>query len=276
MFTQKDRYSMQDLLEIVALLRDPETGCPWDKVQTHASLRKSMLEETYEVVDAIDLKDAHLLEEELGDVLLQVAMHAQLETEQERFSFEDVTTGICRKLILRHSHIFGEAKADTPEAVLQNWEAIKRKEKHRETAAENLDSVPAALPALMRSRKIQKRAADYGFDYENSEAAWRDLISEVEELRAALDARDAENTEEELGDLLFAAVNVSRFAKVDAEEALTKATAKFIRRFKAVERLAREQETPLESLSAPELDKLWVQAKSETGFSKSHLGFENK
>ena len=258
---QKNCYTMQDLLDIVALLRDPEHGCPWDKVQTHASIRKNFLEETYEVADAIDLQDSHLLCEELGDVLLQVALHTQMETEQETFSFEDVTTGICKKLILRHPHIFGDVKADTPEAVLQNWETIKRTEKHRESAGDNLDSVPAALPALMRGRKVQKRAADYGFNYADTAAALADLDSEVEELKAALAANDAENAEEELGDVLFSAVNVSRFAGCDAEEALSKSTAKFVRRFKAVEQLARAQGKELQSLSAQELDKLWKQAK---------------
>ncbi|MEG2653208.1 MAG: nucleoside triphosphate pyrophosphohydrolase [Ruthenibacterium sp.] len=257
----KHRYSMQDLLDIVALLREPEHGCPWDRAQTHASIRKNFLEETYEVADAIDLGDAHLLCEELGDVLLQVALHTQMEAEQAAFTFEDVTTGICQKLILRHPHVFGDGKAATPEAVLQNWEAIKRTEKHRESAADNLDSVPAALPALMRSRKVQKRAAEYGFRYENADAAMADLDREMIELKAALHANDAENIEEEIGDVLFSVVNVSRFAGCDAEEALGKATAKFVRRVKAVELLAQGQGKELHVLSAEELDKLWKQAK---------------
>lgn len=258
---QKERYTMQDLLDIVARLRDPETGCPWDKVQTHASIRTNFLEETYEVADAIDLSDAHLLCEELGDVLLQVALHTQMEAEQNTFSFEDVTTGICKKLILRHPHIFGSVQADTPEAVLQNWETIKRKEKHRDTAGDNLDSVPAALPALMRSRKVQKRAADYGFQYPDTDAAMADLDSEIAELKAALAAGDKENAWEELGDVLFSAVNVSRFAGCDAEEALTQSTNKFVARFKYVEQAANEAKKELSGLSAQELDKLWKQAK---------------
>lgn len=252
---------MQDLADIVALLRDPAKGCPWDKVQTHQSIRQNFLEETYEVADAIDLADSHLLCEELGDVLLQVALHTQMEAEQNSFTLEDVTTGICKKLILRHPHIFGDVKADDSETVLKNWEAIKRQEKGRTTAAENLDSVPSALPALMRSRKVQKRAADYGFNYADVSGAMADLDSEVDELKAAIAAADSENIAEELGDVLFSVVNVSRFVKVEPEEALGRATAKFVRRFKAVEALCAAAGKELEGLSAEELDKLWKQAK---------------
>ncbi|MEG2931006.1 MAG: nucleoside triphosphate pyrophosphohydrolase, partial [Ruthenibacterium sp.] len=199
--------------------------------------------------------------EELGDILLQVALHTQMEAEKAAFTFDDVTSGICQKLILRHPHVFGDVKADTPEEVLQNWETIKRVEKHRENAGDNLDSVPAALPALMRSRKVQKRAADYGFRYENVGAAMAGLDSEIAELKAALAAQDAQSTEEELGDVLFSVVNVSRFTECDAEEALGKSTAKFVRRVKAVEQLALLQGKELDVLSAEELDKLWRQAK---------------
>ncbi len=171
--TQKERYNMEDLLEIVALLRDPENGCPWDKVQTHTSIRKNFIEETYEVADAIDLADASLLCEELGDVLLQVALHTRMEEEQGAFTFGDVCTGICKKLIYRHPHIFGDAGAQTPDEALQNWEALKRREKHREGAGDDLDSVPAALPALMRSRKVAKRAADHGFTYPDAQGCHR-------------------------------------------------------------------------------------------------------
>ena len=260
-FTKKERYQMSDLMDIVALLRDPVSGCPWDKVQTHGSIRQNFLEETYEVADAIDLGDTHLLCEELGDILLQVALHTQMEAEQGTFTLEDVTTGICEKLILRHPHIFGTVKADDAETVLQNWEAIKREEKQRLTLSENLDSVPTALPALMRSRKVQKRAADHGFNYSGTEAAFADFDSEVVELKAAIAAKDTQNITEELGDVLFSAVNISRFVKIDAEEALTQSTAKFIRRVKEVERLAVQQGENLDTLDAAALDKLWKQAK---------------
>ena len=247
--TQKERYNMEDLLEIVALLRDPENGCPWDKVQTHTSIRKNFIEETYEVADAIDLADASLLCEELGDVLLQVALHTRMEEEQGAF----VCTGICKKLIYRHPHIFGDAGAQTPDEALQNWEALKRREKHREGAGDDLDSVPAALPALMRSRKVAKRAADHGFTYPDAQ--------ELTELKQAVAQGSADAQQEELGDVLFSAANVSRFLDCDAEEALDAATVKFVRRFREMERLAAQQGCAVDDLSAAELDKLWKRAK---------------
>lgn len=259
--TQKERYNMEDLLEIVALLRDPENGCPWDKVQTHTSIRKNFIEETYEVADAIDLADASLLCEELGDVLLQVALHTRMEEEQGAFTFGDVCTGICKKLIYRHPHIFGDAGAQTPDEALQNWEALKRREKHREGAGDDLDSVPAALPALMRSRKVAKRAADHGFTYPDAQAAIADLEQELTELKQAVAQGSADAQQEELGDVLFSAANVSRFLDCDAEEALDAATVKFVRRFREMERLAAQQGCAVDDLSAAELDKLWKRAK---------------
>lgn len=258
---QKERYTMEDLLEIVALLRDPQDGCPWDKVQTHASIRKNLIEETYEVADAIDLADSHLLCEELGDVLLQVALHTRMEEEQGTFAFGDVCTGICKKLIYRHPHIFGDAGAQTPDEALQNWEKLKRTEKHREGAGDDLDSVPAALPALMRSRKVAKRAADHGFTYPNAQAAIADLERELAELKEAVAQGGADAQREELGDVLFSAANVSRFLGCDAEEALDAATLKFVRRFKAMECMAAEQGSAVDDLSAAELDRLWKRAK---------------
>lgn len=265
-FKQKDRYTMQDLLDIVALLRDPDGGCPWDKVQTHESIRTNLLEETYEAADAIDLQDAHLLCEELGDVLLQIALHTQMEAETGVFTFEDVTTGICQKLILRHPHIFGNVQASTADEVLQNWAEIKRAEKHREDAAHDLDSVPRALPALMRARKVQKRAQDHGFPYMDADAALRDLESEIAELRAAIAQDKPAEIDEELGDVLFSAVNVSRCVKAEPEEALTRATDKFTRRVKRVEALCAEEGISANDLSAEKLDTLWKQAK---GFCKA-------
>ena len=259
--TQKERYNMEDLLEIVALLRDPENGCPWDKVQTHTSIRKNFIEETYEVADAIALADASLLCEELGDVLLQVALHTRMEEEQGAFTFGDVCTGICKKLIYRHPHIFGDAGAQTPDEALQNWEALKRREKHREGAGDDLDSVPAALPALMRSRKVAKRAADHGFTYPDAQAAIADLEQELTELKQAVAQGSADAQQEELGDVLFSAANVSRFLDCDAEEALDAATVKFVRRFREMERLAAQQGCAVDDLSAAELDKLWKRAK---------------
>lgn len=229
----KERYTMEDLCGIVALLRDPACGCPWDKVQTHASIRKNFIEETYEVADAIDLGDAHLLCEELGDILLQVALHAQMEAEQGTFTFEDVCTGICKKLILRHPHIFAQSGAQkrTADEVLDTWEQMKRREKHREGLAQDLESVPRALPALMRAQKAAKRAAGHGVSQPDTAAALQTLAERVEALRtAAADGADAAEQRRLLGEALFSAADASRFLGCDAEEALGEATERFIGR----------------------------------------------
>lgn len=257
-FTQKDRYNAGDLLQIVALLRAPG-GCPWDREQTHESIRMNFIEETYEAVEAIDLKDAQLLCEELGDVLLQVALHCQIEAEAGSFSFDDVCDGICKKLIYRHPHVFGDVVAATAGEVLNNWNALKNKEKGRDTAKADLESVPACLPALMRAAKVQKRAAGYGFSYAGIDDALADLESELDELREAL--RTGENLPGEAGEVLFSAVNVARMAKVDAEQALGAATARFTARVAACEELAAAQGTALKGLDAAELDRLWKRAK---------------
>lgn len=228
-FEFKDNYDMADLLRIVALLRDPQNGCAWDKVQTHRSIRKNFLEETYEVADAIDLNDSHLLCEELGDVLLQVALHTQMEAEQGRFSFGDVCTGICRKLIDRHPHIFGDAKADDPEQALQNWEVLKRQEKHRESMAEDLASVPQAMPALMRAAKLSKRAAAHGMQRTAAQTA-ASLQQNVQALCRAAQENAPAGAADALGGLLFDAADLGRQLHCDAEEALIKANRAFVQR----------------------------------------------
>lgn len=230
----KERYTMDDLRGIVALLRDPENGCPWDKVQTHASIRKNFIEETYEVADAIDLADAHLLCEELGDVLLQVALHTQMEEEQGAFAFEDVCTGICKKLIARHPHIFArsDAQTDAPKRsageVLDTWEQIKRKEKHREGLAQDLASVPRALPALMRAQKVAKRTAAHGIAYSDPGAVLQALSGDVEALQKAVQSGDQKQGRLRLGELLLHAAHAARVLDCDAEETLTRATDSFI------------------------------------------------
>ncbi|NLW79142.1 MAG: nucleoside triphosphate pyrophosphohydrolase [Ruminococcaceae bacterium] len=257
-FERKDRYNVADLVEIVRILRAPG-GCPWDAEQTHQSIRNNLIEETYEVADAIDREDAALLCEELGDLLLQVVMHTRMETELGGFDFDDVCDGICQKLIYRHPHVFGQVAVGSSDEVLQNWEALKNTEKGRETAAQRLDSVPPSLPALMRAGKVQKRAAAFGFAYETVQDALADLRSELEELEQAVE--DGQGMQEELGDLLFSAVNVARFVGADAEEALTASTDKFARRVKAVEAMAGDEN--LAGLDARQLDVLWKQAKAE-------------
>ena len=188
MFKYKQNYEMQDLIEIVSLLRDQENGCPWDIAQTHKSIRKNFIEETYEAVEAIDTADAKLLCEELGDVLLQVALHAQMEKEQGAFDINDVCDGICKKLILRHPHVFADTKAFTPEQVLHNWDKIKKQEKGHKTGADAVRAVPASLPALMRAQKVQQRAGKAGMDFAGLAEALDAVQAELEELKQAIAA----------------------------------------------------------------------------------------
>lgn len=265
-FRRKERYTAQDLVRIVALLRDPADGCPWDKEQTHQSIRSNFIEETYEVLEAIDLADAHLLEEELGDVLLQVALHCQMEAEKDVFDFDAVCDGICKKLIYRHPHVFGDTVAETTDQVLSNWEALKNAEKARTTAKSRLESVPAAFPALMRAAKVQKRAGAYGFAYPDAAAALADLESELAELKAAM--ASGEGVEWELGDVLFAAVNLGRMLGQDSEQALSRATARFQNRVIACEAQAQAEGRALEDASPAELDRYWKAAKQTEQTSK--------
>ncbi len=259
-FAFKETYGMDDLLEIMRLLRSPD-GCPWDREQTHESIRSDFLEETHEALEAIGNGDASALQEELGDVLLQVVFHARIEEEKGVFSFENVVDGICKKLIIRHPHVFGQETADSAGQVLRNWDAIKRETKGGKTQADLLGSVPRTLPALMRASKVQNRARRVGFDWPDVSGAFEALDSETAELKEAVAHGDAAHVEEELGDLLFSAVNVSRFLHADAEQALTGATDKFIRRFAEVERLAGERGVDMQAASLEELDALWGEAK---------------
>lgn len=260
-FQYKDRYDLRDLEEIVHLLRAPG-GCPWDREQTHASIRRNFLEETYEAAEAIDRDDMDGLREELGDVLLQIFLHSEMERERGTFTIDDVADGICKKMIYRHPHVFGQVTVSGTGEVLKNWEDLKRREKSQTTTGDAIDAVARSLPALWRAEKVQKKAAKAGFDWTEVSGALDKLSEEVDELKAAV-AGDG-NVEEELGDLLFSAVNVSRFVHIDCERALGAATDKFIRRFRKVEELARQQDRPLESMELAELDKLWEQAKTCT------------
>jgi len=257
-FEIAENYRMDDLLRIMELLRAPG-GCPWDRAQTHRSIRQNMLEEAYEAADAIDRMDMANLKEELGDVLLQVVFHASMAGEAGQFTFDDVVDGICKKLVYRHPHVFGTVEARDPDGALSAWDAQKRKEKGQSTAGDAMDSVARALPALTRAAKLQSKAAKAGFDWENISPALDKLSEELEELKTALE--EGSNVEEELGDLLFAAVKVGRFAEVDGETALQSACEKFIRRFRRVEELAPGR---LDGLTVPELEALWRRAKEET------------
>lgn len=201
-FTIKENYTIEDLLKIVATLRG-ENGCPWDREQTHDSIKSNLLEETYEAYEAIVLEDTELLKEELGDILLQVVFHAQIEKEMDRFNFDQICDGVCKKLVERHPHVFSNVQANTSEQVMDNWEKIKQRQKHQTTATETLRAVPTVFPALMKAQKVQKRAAKAGFDYPETSWAMKDLAGEVEELQSALAHQDADNALEELGDVIF-------------------------------------------------------------------------
>lgn len=273
-FPTKDRYTVDDLLAIMALLRSPG-GCPWDREQTHESILTDFLEETHEALEAIRQRDTDGLKEELGDVLLQVVFHSRIEEEQGTFAFADVVDGICKKLIVRHPHVFGEITVDGTGQVLKNWDAIKRQTKGGKTQAELLEGVPRSLPALMRAAKVQNRAKRVGFDWPDISGALEALDSETAEFKEALAQQDAAAVEEELGDLLFSAVNVSRFLHTDAEQALTASTDKFIRRFARVEELAKDRNIDLAAASLAEMDALWDEAKQlDPREESSPLGYK--
>ena len=259
-FEFKDAYKIEDLRRIMELLRS-DNGCPWDREQNHKSIRANLLEEAYEAVDAIDRANDTDLCEELGDVLLQVVFHARMAEEEGSFTLDDVADGICKKLILRHPHVFGEVKVSDSAEVLDNWDRIKRVEKKQETALSTLDSVPKAFPALMRAQKVGKRAAKAGFDWDAVDGAFDKITEETDELRAAISSGKREDMAEELGDLLFSIVNVARFLKLDAEDALQSATNKFSDRFGRVERLAASRGLDMETAGIDALDDLWNEVK---------------
>ena len=258
-FVRKNSYSLKDLETIVSILRSPG-GCPWDAEQDHKSLRRALLEESCEVIEAIDEESPAHLQEELGDVLLQVVFHADIEREAGRFDLEAVADGICKKLIFRHPHVFGDVSVHDSEEVLVNWDQLKRQEKSQETYTDTLTAVAKSLPALWRAEKVQKKAKKAGFDWPDASGALDKLSEELAELKEAM-AQET-NVEEELGDLLFSMVNVSRFLKADPEEALNAATEKFISRFAKVEEMALAQGKDMAQMSLEELDKLWERAKA--------------
>ena len=243
------------LRNIVAKLRSPE-GCPWDREQTHQSLKPHLIEECYELIDAIDAGDDKEIQEELGDLLLQVVLHSQMASEENRFGMDDVATVIADKLVNRHPHVFGETRLPDSAAVLKQWEVIKRAEKQERRSA--LDGVPRALPALARAQKVQAKAARVGFDWNEAEGALEKVREELREVESASENR----LQEEVGDLLFAVVNFARKRELDAEQLLNQATAKFGARFQAMECLAEAGGLELGSLTLPEMDLLWEEAKA--------------
>ena len=259
-FEHKEAYDTEDLRRIVRILRAPG-GCPWDQVQTHESIRRNFIEEAYEVAEAIDEGNSAHLKEELGDVLLQVLFHASIEEDAGRFDLDDVADGICKKLIFRHPHVFGDDHAETVGQVLTSWEELKRKEKGHATYADTLRGVAKSLPGLWRAEKVQSKAEKAGFEWPSALEAMDKLSEELEELKTAV--KEQTNVKEELGDLLFAAVKVARFFQIDAEEALAGTCEKFIRRFAGVETAAAARGTAMDRLSVTELMALWDEEKKK-------------
>lgn len=260
-FNTKDNYNINDLIEIVRLLRS-ENGCPWDKEQTHKSLKSDFIEEVCEAVEAIDLDDKALLREELGDVLLQVVFHCSIETDAGSFDFDDVCDEVCKKLIVRHPHVFGDTVVNSTDDVLRNWDRIKKEVKGQDTYTDTLKSVAKTLPALMRAQKIGKRAMRAGFDYASVQDAFKALESEKAELDEAFVSGDSKYILEEFGDLLFSCVNLARHLGINAEQALTDASDKFIRRFEKAEELINDDSLDMKELEPEKLDEYWKRAKN--------------
>ena len=255
---KKAEFDITPLKDIVHILRSPG-GCPWDIAQTHESIRTNLIEETYEVIEAIDLKDYQLLCEELGDLLLQVVFHARMAEETGAFSLQKVIDGAAEKLVRRHPHIFGDVQASDAGAAVLAWEAIKKKEKRDRQSV--LDGVPKGLPALMSAQKLQHKAAKVGFDWEDCAPVWDKIQEELAELQAAQQEGQPEHIEEELGDVLFSVVNLARFLKVDAELALMGCNHKFKRRFQFVEKMVKASGKDWSEFSLEELDSFWNEAK---------------
>lgn len=258
-FLCKESYDLRDFVALVSYLRSPR-GCPWDQVQTHESIRRNFLEETYEACEAIDAGDLVHMREELGDVLMQVLFHTDIEREAGHFDIDDVADAACKKLVYRHPHVF---RRDEPDA--SDWDTMKQRERAQTTTAEAMDSVARSLPALWRCDKIQAKAAKTGFEWPDVHAALDKVDEETRELRAAVASGDTEAIGDELGDLLFAAVKVARFAGIDPEQAAHAACEKFIRRFSAMETAAANDGTALEQCTLAQMLTLWQQAKQTVG-----------
>ena len=255
---EKENYDVDDLVILIEVLRSEE-GCPWDREQTHKSIRRDFIEETYEVIEAIDTDNPVLLREELGDVLLQVAFHTEIENEKGVFTLDDVANDVCVKLIHRHPHVFGDVVAETPEKVLSNWEVIKSEEKERITVTDKLRAIPPMLPALMRAEKVGKKASC--FDFPDADSVMLKVKEELCELEEAMAQNNAEHIEEELGDLIFSVVSLSRKLKIEPEIALNKATDKFINSFAALEDTVLAEGKDITKLSMTELDEIWDKNK---------------
>jgi len=255
---QIESFCFKHLVEIMKLLRSPE-GCPWDREQTHASIKQYMIEEAYEVLETIDSKDDKKFMDELGDLLLQIVFHAQIAKERGAFDISDVLGSVCRKMILRHIHVFSDAEAKDPHQALNNWETVKKQEKGHKSYTQSLKDIPPHMPALMRSYKVQKKASLAGFDWERVEDVFLKVDEELCELKQACTNDMPEKIYEETGDLLFAVVNVARFLNVEPEFALKRTIDKFIMRFSYIEQMA---DKPLDEMTLAEMDVLWDRSKS--------------
>lgn len=256
-----NKKDFQDLLDIIETLRNPG-GCPWDREQTHESLKSALLEECYEVIDAIENEDEDALIEELGDVLLQVVFHASIGKEDGYFDIMDVIGGISNKMINRHPHVFGNEKANTSEQVLVNWDEIKKEEKGIKTLTEEMQNIAKSLPATTRAYKVQKKAKKVGFDWDDVNCAMDKVKEELNEIKEVYNCEDKSIIEGEVGDLLFACINVARFLEVDGELALDKTIKKFIKRFSYIENEAIKNNKNLKDMTLEDMDKLWEEAKT--------------
>lgn len=252
--------TFEELMNIIRHLRS-EKGCPWDREQTHESLKSCMIEEAYETIEAINNKDYKNLCEELGDMLLQVALHTAIAEENNEFTIEDVIGEECKKMIHRHPHVFGDVLLGDSSEVIDSWEEIKQKEKNQKNPSEGILNIPKALPANIRAEKVQKKAAKVGMEFASYEQVLDKVYEELEELKIAKKNGNVLEVEEEFGDLMFSVVNLSRFLQLNAENSLTNATNKFINRFVGIERLALQEGKRLSDLSVAQLDKLWARVK---------------
>ena len=261
-FKIKDKYNVEDFKKIMALLRSPG-GCPWDAEQTHQSIRRNVIEEAYELAHAIDSDDIENLKEELGDLLMQVIFHCRIEEEKGNFDLDDVADVACQKLVFRHPHVFGNLVCENSEEVLKTWDEVKRIEKAQKTVTSTREGVAETLPALWRAEKVQKKAAVTGFDWPDVSYALAKIDEETEELREGIAAADADNMEEEIGDLLFATVNVARHSGIDPEKALHRACEKAIMRFRFMEEKATEDGRKLDGMPLAEMEKYYQRARAE-------------
>ena len=254
--------NLPDLISLMAKLRGPD-GCLWDRKQTTESLKPFLVEECYEVIDALDEGVPNKIKEELGDLLFQIIFHARIAEEQGRFTMNDVITANVEKMTRRHPHVFGDAKLSTDKEVLSNWEEIKKKEKGYEDRKSILEGIPRHLPSLLRAHNIQERAARVGFDWSRLDDALPKLDEEIAEFKESLKQEDAAGIEEELGDLFFTLVNISRFLGVNPEDALRKTISKFIRRFRFIEEHAAEAGKTLNEMTLDEMEELWQESKTK-------------